>query len=60
MAKTNKRTKKILNDNPEPSETEVRAALSGNLCRCTGYQGVVAAVLQALGRDDVASPAVTA
>ncbi len=32
---------------PDPTETEVRAAISGNLCRCTGYQGIVAAALDA-------------
>jgi aerobic-type carbon monoxide dehydrogenase small subunit (CoxS/CutS family) len=31
--------------NPNPSEAEIRGALSGNLCRCTGYQGIVDAVL---------------
>lgn len=35
----------LLQDNPQPSETEVRAALSGNLCRCTGYVKIVEAVL---------------
>jgi carbon-monoxide dehydrogenase small subunit len=30
-----------LNDNPNPSETEIRDAISGNLCRCTGYQHIV-------------------
>ncbi|MEE8147258.1 MAG: (2Fe-2S)-binding protein [Longimicrobiales bacterium] len=33
----------FLRENPDPSEAEVRAALSGNLCRCTGYQNIVAA-----------------
>jgi carbon-monoxide dehydrogenase small subunit len=37
----------LLRRNPHPSEAEVRAALSGNLCRCTGYEGIVAAVLDA-------------
>ena len=36
----------LLHDNPQPSEEEVRIALSGNLCRCTGYDGIVKAVLQ--------------
>ncbi|MGR3572908.1 (2Fe-2S)-binding protein [Brevirhabdus sp.] len=36
-----------LRDNPDPSEAEVRDVLSGNLCRCTGYQNIVAAVLKA-------------
>jgi aerobic-type carbon monoxide dehydrogenase small subunit (CoxS/CutS family) len=31
---------------PQPTEEEVRIALSGNLCRCTGYDGIVKAVLQ--------------
>ncbi|HEX4552411.1 MAG TPA: (2Fe-2S)-binding protein [Xanthobacteraceae bacterium] len=37
----------FLAHNPDPSETEVRIAISGNLCRCTGYQSIVAAALQA-------------
>jgi carbon-monoxide dehydrogenase small subunit len=36
-----------LRDNPEPSDDEIRDALSGNLCRCTGYQGIVRAVRRA-------------
>jgi carbon-monoxide dehydrogenase small subunit len=34
----------LLQENPDPSEEEVRQALSGNLCRCTGYQNIVKAV----------------
>ena len=34
----------LLRQNPDPSETEVRVALAGNLCRCTGYDGIVRAV----------------
>jgi aerobic-type carbon monoxide dehydrogenase small subunit (CoxS/CutS family) len=34
----------FLAEHPDPSETEIREALSGNLCRCTGYQNIVAAV----------------
>jgi aerobic-type carbon monoxide dehydrogenase small subunit (CoxS/CutS family) len=37
----------LLRENPSPSEDEVRLALSGNLCRCTGYQKIVGAVLSA-------------
>jgi carbon-monoxide dehydrogenase small subunit len=34
----------LLRDTPRPSEAQIRAALSGNLCRCTGYQNIVNAV----------------
>jgi carbon-monoxide dehydrogenase small subunit len=34
----------FLRDNPSPTDEEIRDALSGNLCRCTGYQGIVNAV----------------
>jgi len=37
----------LLRDNPKPSDTDIREALSGNLCRCTGYQGIVRAVQRA-------------
>jgi carbon-monoxide dehydrogenase small subunit len=37
----------FLAENPDPTEAEVRLALSGNLCRCTGYQHIVDAVLLA-------------
>ncbi len=40
----------FLRDNPNPTEKEVRVAISGNLCRCTGYQGIVDAALDAAGR----------
>jgi aerobic-type carbon monoxide dehydrogenase small subunit (CoxS/CutS family) len=40
----------FLRDNPDPTEEEVRVAISGNLCRCTGYQGIVAAALDAAKR----------
>ncbi|HEY3629445.1 MAG TPA: (2Fe-2S)-binding protein [Jatrophihabitantaceae bacterium] len=36
-----------LRDNPQPSEDEAREMIAGNLCRCTGYQNIVAAVLRA-------------
>ncbi len=34
----------LLGENPDPSETEIRHAISGNLCRCTGYQHIVDAI----------------
>ena len=37
----------LLKSNPHPSEEEIRAKMSGNLCRCTGYQAIVEAVLVA-------------
>jgi carbon-monoxide dehydrogenase small subunit len=37
----------LLADNPDPTETEVRHGLEGNLCRCTGYHNIVKAVLDA-------------
>ena len=40
----------FLRDNPMPTEQEVRVAISGNLCRCTGYQGIVLAALDAAKR----------
>ncbi len=39
--------KALLDENPDPTEDEVRWALSGNLCRCTGYQNIVKSVLWA-------------
>ena len=40
-------TASLLADNPEPTEAEIRHALEGNLCRCTGYQNIVEAVQSA-------------
>lgn len=39
--------KSLLDSNPKPTEHEIRGALSGNLCRCTGYQKIVEAVQEA-------------
>jgi aerobic carbon-monoxide dehydrogenase small subunit len=39
--------KALLDRNPDPTEEDVRWALSGNLCRCTGYQNIVKSVLWA-------------
>ena len=38
-----------LEENPSPTEEEVREALEGNLCRCTGYQNIVTSILDAAG-----------
>jgi carbon-monoxide dehydrogenase small subunit len=40
-------SKALLDQNPDPSEKEVRTWLAGNLCRCTGYDRIVKAVLDA-------------
>ncbi|GHD88417.1 (2Fe-2S)-binding protein [Streptomyces naganishii] len=42
----------LLRENPHPSPEEVRRALEGNLCRCTGYQNIVRAVLSAAEESD--------
>jgi carbon-monoxide dehydrogenase small subunit len=41
----------LLEENPTPTEAEVREGLEGNLCRCTGYHNIVKAVLAASGQD---------
>jgi aerobic carbon-monoxide dehydrogenase small subunit len=40
----------FLREQPSPSEAEIREALTGNICRCTGYQGIVDALLVATGQ----------
>ncbi|NHN49089.1 (2Fe-2S)-binding protein [Halostella sp. JP-L12] len=50
------RSKALLEENPDPTETEVREALSDNLCRCTGYKKIVEAVLDAADRMDGDAP----
>ncbi|TYT62063.1 (2Fe-2S)-binding protein [Natrialba swarupiae] len=59
--------KALLDENPDPDEEEIREAISGNLCRCTGYQNIVRSIEYAAeelearaaadGGTDVASPA---
>ena len=43
----------FLRDNPAPTDREVREAISGNICRCTGYQPIVAAALAATGDEAI-------
>jgi carbon-monoxide dehydrogenase small subunit len=52
----------LLGQNPEPSEDEIRAGISGNLCRCTGYMNIVKAIQQAAGelREAESAPVVVA
>jgi len=40
----------FLQENPNPTDEEVRESLEGNLCRCTGYQNIVASILDAAGQ----------
>ena len=47
----------LLRDNPDPTEEEIRIGISGNLCRCTGYQNIVIAALDAAKRLKAAKPA---
>ncbi len=44
------RAYRLLEENPEPSDDEIRLGISGNLCRCTGYQNIVKAVQHAAGK----------
>jgi len=46
----------LLKDNPNPSEAEIRRALAGNLCRCTGYQNIVEAVQYAAKKTKARKP----
>jgi len=53
---------RLLQENPDPTEEEVRFGMAGNLCRCTGYQNIIKAILAAAavmnGRDAAADDAV--
>lgn len=51
------RSYRLLQDNPHPSEAEIRMGLSGNLCRCTGYQNIVKAVQYAAQKLDATEEA---
>jgi aerobic carbon-monoxide dehydrogenase small subunit len=46
-------TRALLDDNPDPSEQEIRTAISGQICRCTGYKNIVAAVRWAAEHQEV-------
>ncbi len=50
----------LLEENPHPTEDEVREGLEGNLCRCTGYHNIVKAVMAAAGSSSNGSKAVPA
>lgn len=47
----------FLRGTPDPSDDEIREALSGNICRCTGYQGIIRAVRDAAAASGTGSPA---
>jgi len=47
--------RQLLEDHPDPTEEQVRHALAGNICRCTGYQNIVAAALRAAGGEPAGS-----
>ena len=44
--------KALLDENPKPTEYEIREALSGNLCRCTGYTKIIEAIMDVSGQSD--------
>jgi carbon-monoxide dehydrogenase small subunit len=52
------RSYRFLQENPDPTESEIREGMSGNLCRCTGYQNIIkaiqvaASVINENGRDE--------
>jgi carbon-monoxide dehydrogenase small subunit len=50
----------LVNDNPDPSEAEVREGIEGNLCRCTGYQNIVKAIQSAARQSSAAVQAAPA
>lgn len=51
------RAAKLLEENPSPSEEEVRFGMAGNICRCTGYQNIVKSILSAASEINAAKEA---
>ncbi len=51
------RAHRLLKENPNPSEEEVRFGISGNICRCTGYQNIVKSILSAAAELNAAKEA---
>jgi len=51
--------KSLLAENPDPSEEEIRTALSSNLCRCTGYNQMYAAIRSAIKAEQKGSAAIS-
>jgi carbon-monoxide dehydrogenase small subunit len=51
------RAYRLLQENPNPSEDEVRFGIAGNLCRCTGYQNIVKAIMAAASQMNTAQEA---
>ena len=50
----------LLARNPDPTDDEIRHAIEGNICRCTGYQNIVAAIREAARHARTGRPAATA
>jgi carbon-monoxide dehydrogenase small subunit len=48
------RAHRLLQENPDPSEAEIRLGISGNICRCTGYQNIVKAIRYAADKMNAA------
>ena len=51
------RAHRLLQENPDPSDSEIRLGISGNICRCTGYQNIVKAILAAAAEMNAAKEA---
>ena len=51
------RAHRLLQENPNPTEEDVRFGISGNICRCTGYQNIVKSILSAAAELNAAKEA---